>query len=120
VNVLLWIAQGLVAAGFLGSGLMKLTASPKKRADMIPFLPPVVGLIMGFVDVIGAAGVILPAATGIAPVLTPIAAVGTAIVMAGAIPVHLKLKDPPGVVSTTVLLLLSVFIAWGRFGPYAL
>ncbi|HEV2780652.1 MAG TPA: DoxX family protein [Actinophytocola sp.] len=120
MNVVLWIAQGLVAAVFLAAGLMKLSSPAARPAGRTPLLSPRVSVVMGVVDVVGAAGVILPAATGIAPVLTPVAAVGTGVVMVGAIPLHARHGDRTGVVACVVTLLLSVFIAWGRFGPYAL
>ncbi len=44
----------------------------------------------GFLEVIGALGLILPYQLGILPILTPMAATGLAMVMAGAGVVHLR------------------------------
>ena len=68
---------------------------------------------------LGAIGLILPAVLDVAPVLVPVAAVGLALVMVGAATTHLRRKETPMVVLNVVLLALALFVAWGRFGPYA-
>jgi DoxX-like family len=121
MNVLLWVAQGVVAAVFLASGVMKLVTANKNVADPAPLLAtPAQRLTMGAVDLLGAFGVVLPAATGILPVLTPVAAVGTGVVSVGATLIHGSRREPGETAVTAVLLVLSVLIAWGRFGPYPL
>ena len=47
--------------------------------------------------------------------LTPLAAVGLAVVMVGAISSHVKLHEPRNIALTSVLLLVCVFVAAGRF-----
>lgn len=49
--------------------------------------------IFGFLEVIGAIGLILPYNIGVFPILTPIAATGLAMIMAGAIAVHLSRNE---------------------------
>ena len=39
--------------------------------------------------------------------------------MVGAATTHLRRKETPMVVLNVVLLALALFVAWGRFGPYA-
>ena len=73
---------------------------------------------IGAVEVLGAIGLVLPAATGIAPILTPIAAVGLALVMAAAVVVHVRRKEQ--FVPPLVLGVLSLVVAVLRFGPYPL
>jgi hypothetical protein len=41
------------------------------------------------------------------------------LVMAGAAAVHARRKEAPMVAMNAVLLVLAVFVAWGRFGPYS-
>jgi len=66
--------------------------------------------------VLGALGLILPAVTGIMPILTPIAAVGLALTMLGALITHVRRKDGMGeTLPSVVLMLLSLFVAYGRF-----
>jgi uncharacterized membrane protein YphA (DoxX/SURF4 family) len=122
VNVVLWVLQGLLAAGFLGAGGMKLTQPYEKLGKTMGwvthFQPPAVRLI-GAAEALGALGLILPAATHIAPILTPIAATGLAVAMIGAVITHVRLRDPISMMApAAVLLVLSAVVAWGRFGPY--
>jgi hypothetical protein len=67
---------------------------------------------IGISELAGAAGLILPLATGIAPVLTTLAALGLAIIMVLGNIYHLRRKESP--IVTIVLLLLASFVAYGR------
>ena len=81
---------------------------------------PVVRLI-GAGELLGAMGLTLPVATKIAPILTPLIATGLGVVMVGAIITRDQRKDGgQAFVFALVLLAGCLFIAWGRFGPYAL
>jgi uncharacterized membrane protein YphA (DoxX/SURF4 family) len=123
VNVVLWIVAGLLAVAFLAAGLMKLAQPKKKLADSgmgwtEDFSDGAVKGI-GALEVLGAAGLILPAALDIVPVLVPIAATGLALLMLGAAVTHARRKESTNIVVNVVLLALAAFVAWGRFGPYA-
>ncbi|MCW2904442.1 MAG: hypothetical protein JWO67_6707 [Streptosporangiaceae bacterium] len=122
MNVFLWILQVVLAVAFGMAGLMKLTRPKEKLAEKMAwvedFSPGVIKFIAG-AEVLGALGLILPAATGVAPILTPIAAAGLAVTMAGAIIAHLRRKEISLVGVPAVLLIIAVVIAWGRFGPYS-
>jgi hypothetical protein len=48
-----------------------------------------------------------------------VAAAALAVVTAGAVLVHLRRKERVDAALDVVLGLLAVFLAWGRFGPYA-
>jgi hypothetical protein len=67
---------------------------------------------------LGAIGLILPGVTGIAPLLTPLAAAGLALLMLGALVIHLRRKEFGSLAVPAVFLVLSVVIAWARFGPF--
>jgi uncharacterized membrane protein len=123
VNVVLWIVAGVLAAAFLGAGLMKLSQPRKKIVDSgmgwaEDFSDGAVKGI-GALEVLGALGLILPAALDIVPVLVPIAATGLALLMLGAAATHARRKEPQMIVANLVLFALAAFVAWGRFGPYA-
>ena len=123
MNVLLWALQILLAVIFLGAGLTKLTQSKEKllpRMEWVRPVPPGLVKALGAAEVLGAIGLVLPGLTGIATVLTPLAALGLAVVMVGAILDHLRRREYPMVGLTALLLVLSVIVAWGRFGPYPL
>jgi hypothetical protein len=74
---------------------------------------------IGVLEILGAIGLIVPAAVGVVPVLVPIAAVGLAAVMLGAAVVHARRKEVPMIAVNAVLFAIAVVVAWGRFGPYA-
>lgn len=124
MNVTLWAAATLLALVFLGAGAAKL-AQPKEKlltsASMgwaETFSPGQIKTI-GLLEVLGAIGLILPAAVNIAPVLVPLAATGLALTMVGATVTHSRRGEAQSVVVNVVLLALAVFLAWGRFGPHA-
>jgi hypothetical protein len=115
---LLWTLQLLLAFAFAGSGSMKLFKSGSElRAD------PRMGwandfsdeqiMLIGGAEVVGAVGLVVPAATGIATVLTPVAAVSLATVMGGAVATHVRRGEPP--VAPAVLGLLALTVAALRF-----
>ena len=123
MNVALWIAAGVLALAFGAAGLMKITG---KREQMLERMPWVADFsqgqvqAIGVVEVLGALGLILPGVTGIAPILVPLAAAGLAVTAVLAAVMHLRRGDGvASVIPVAVLFLLAVFVAWGRFGPYA-
>lgn len=124
METLLWILQGLLAAIFLITGSIKLSqpraamaAGPMTwAADVSDAQFRTIGLL----EVLGAVGIILPAALGIAPMLTPLAAVGLAVTMVVAARVHVQLGERQRLVVPLTLLLIAVFVAIERFGPHSL
>jgi len=123
MNLALWIAAALLAVAFLATGLLKVTRSKEKLAAAglgwtEDFSPAAIKAI-GVAEVLGAIGLILPAVLDVAPVLVPVAAVGLALVMVGAITTHARRKETQLAALNVVLLALALFVAWGRFGPYA-
>ncbi|WP_068051988.1 DoxX family protein [Nocardia xishanensis] len=120
MNIALWIVAGLLAVVYLAAGLAKL-AQPYEKLTANPnmswvedFSPGVVRMI-GTAEVLGAAGLILPRATGIAEVLTPLAALGLAVLQCGAMVVHYRRGETKNLPINLVLLLLALFVAIGRF-----
>ncbi|MEU8397939.1 DoxX family protein [Nonomuraea sp. NPDC048892] len=122
MNIALWIVQVALGAMFFMAGVMKATQPKEKLAPRLPWVDDFsAGTIrfIGVAEVAGGLGLILPAVTGIAPVLTPLAAAGLALTMVLAAVVHVRRKEPSGIAVNAVLFLLTAFVAWGRFGPYA-
>jgi uncharacterized membrane protein YphA (DoxX/SURF4 family) len=123
MNLALWIIAIVLAVAFAGSGLMKLVVPKDKLVTAgqgwaQDYSPTNIRLI-GLVEILGAVGLVLPAAVHIAPILVPLAAVGLALVMVGAIVVHARRKEPMNIAVNVVLIVLAVVVAWGRFGPYS-
>lgn len=123
MNLALWIVAIVLAAVFAGSGLMKQFVPKDKLVTSgqgwAQDFSPTSIRFAGLVEVLGAVGLVLPAAVHIAPILVPLAAVGLALVMAGAVVVHARRKEPVNVAVNLVLIVLAIFVAWGRFGPYS-
>ena len=123
MNIALWIVAGLLALAFLAAGAMKLAKSRAQLAESgmawtEDFSDSQVKLI-GLVEVLGALGLILPAALGIAEILTPLAAAGLALTMLGATVVHARRGEKSNIPVTLVLAALAAFVAVMRFGPYS-
>ncbi|MGH3647649.1 MAG: DoxX family protein [Micromonosporaceae bacterium] len=123
MNVALWIAASTLAVVFLGSGATKLSLS---RETIIAwgftwaedFSTAQVKLI-GAVEVLGALGLIVPAALGIVETLSPLAAAGLAVVMAGAAIVHLRRNETKLLAGPLVLGGIAAVLAVLRFGLYS-
>jgi uncharacterized membrane protein YphA (DoxX/SURF4 family) len=117
MDTVLWIAQILLALIFLLVGGAKLLLPkptgniPKPMAYTEDFTQTQLRII-GLLEVLGALGIILPAATGILPWLTPLAAVGLTLVMVGAALTHVRRKEP--IIPNVVLGAIAVFVVVGR------
>ena len=123
MNVVLWVIASVLALAFLAAGTFKLTQSKEKLAAAgmawtEDFSQPMIKTI-GVLEILGAIGLILPALLDIAPILVPLAATGLALVMVGASITHYRRRETPMIAINAVLFALAVFVAWGRFGPYA-
>ncbi|MER5398125.1 DoxX family protein [Streptomyces sp. NPDC002599] len=74
---------------------------------------------IGAAEVLGALGLVLPAAIDVAAGVVPWAAAGLAVTMLGAAAVHGRRKEYPMISVNLVLFILAALVAWGRFGPHA-
>jgi uncharacterized membrane protein YphA (DoxX/SURF4 family) len=106
----LWVGQALLAFAFGASGLMKL-AMP---ANFAPLPLPLVYFI-GAVEVLGAIGVIVPAATRIKPIVTPLAALGFFVIMVLAAGTHAMAGEWPAIGVNALLGALAAAVAYGRW-----
>jgi uncharacterized membrane protein len=122
MNIALWIASGALALFVAAAGFVK-AFRPIAETRKMPWTngksDNTIRLI-GFSEILGALGLILPTATGIAPILTPIAALCLAVLMGGATVTHVRIKDPnSAAITTAVLMAIALFIAVGRFAGLA-
>lgn len=113
MNVVLWIAQGLLAVAYLLAGFMKVS-QPIERLSQAMKVPPWFVRFLGIAEVLGAIGLILPMVTGILPWLTVAAAVGLVIVQVGATALHASRREVTRLPVNAVLLLLAAFVVFGR------
>jgi uncharacterized membrane protein YphA (DoxX/SURF4 family) len=122
MNTALWIIQIVLAVLFAAAGIAKLTQPREKLMARMEWAEDFTdGQVkaIGAVELLGAVGLVLPAATGILPWLTPLAAAGLAVTMVLAALVHVRRKEVSFVPVNLVLAALAAFVAWQRFGPQA-
>jgi uncharacterized membrane protein YphA (DoxX/SURF4 family) len=110
----LWVLQLLLAAAFLMAGGMKVATPAAELAAQGMHEPIAILRIAGTSEVLGALGLVLPAALRIKPKLTGVAAAALTLVMVLAVLTHVFAGDIGGAVPALVLGALSAFVAWGR------
>ena len=118
LNIILWIAQVLLAGMFIMSGFMKVAQPIEELSKMLPWASQVpAGLVrfIGISELLGGLGLILPALLRIKPILTAWAAVGLATVMIFASIFHATRGEFSAIGMNIILALIAAFIAWGRF-----
>ena len=119
--VFLWVAEIVMALLYFGLGVMRLVQPYPKLVRVLRWpadFPAWAVKLIGVAEILGAVGLLLPAATDVAPVLTPIAASALAVMMALAVAVHLRRGERHRVALPAILGLVNIFVAIGRFGPY--
>ncbi|WP_435210063.1 DoxX family protein [Micromonospora sp. bgisy143] len=121
MNIALWIAAGLLAAVALTGGITKTFVPRKKLAahrgggwtgDASDGFVRTLGVL----ELLAAAGLILPAVLDIAPVLVPVTAICWVLLMVGAMITHLRYQEARFTAVNAVHLALAAFVAWGRLG----
>ncbi len=117
MHIGLWVTQALLAVAFLGAGATKLGTPIEELQAQMPWVAGAMGSavrFIGVVEVLGALGLILPAATRIMPKLTPLAASGLLVVMVLGAVTHVSRGEYAMIVANLVLGGMAAFIAWGR------
>ena len=117
LNITLWVLQVLLACFFVMVGyshaLMPFDQIAQQAAWMND-VPRWLSLFIGYAEISGGLGLIIPAATRIAPWLTPLAALGLATIMILAIPFHVLQGEASVVWMHGLIAAPAVFVAWGR------
>lgn len=122
MNLALWIVAALLSTVFLVSSA-KIFVPKEKMARMgaasrwVEDFSPGALEAIGVLELLAAAGLILPAALDIAPVLVPLAATGAVLLFAGAVIMRLRRGEKLTIVPDLVYLAMAALVAWGRFGP---
>jgi uncharacterized membrane protein YphA (DoxX/SURF4 family) len=118
MNTFLWIVQILLAVLYVTAGGLKAFGTSKAREQMPWAGRHTVNFVrnIGFAELLGAVGLILPMLTGILPWLTPVAALGLVLVQGLAIfTEHLPNNEYQALPFNLALLLLAAFISYCRF-----
>src|SRR6266851_5406775 len=113
LNVLLWVLQVLLAMLFMFAGVMKFIIPVAEMTKQVP-MPGWFLHFIGAAEILGAIGLVLPGILRIRTGLTPLAASALAVIMIGATAVNLKIGQRGAAVTTLVVGLLLVFVAYNR------
>ena len=120
-RAVLWLLQSLLAVCFAFAGWGKIAKSSAELLSggpaWIADVPLPLVRIIGLCELLGALGLLLPAATRRHPELTPVAATGLTSIMVLALAFHLYRGDtqPHLFLVPAILGLLSAVVAWARF-----
>jgi uncharacterized membrane protein YphA (DoxX/SURF4 family) len=121
MNIALWAVQVLLGVAFIAAGGMKVFTYERYKVMSEKNGPSGLnhGLVafIGFSEIAGAVGIVLPMAVNVAPWLSPAAATGLATVMLLAVFYHVRRHEPP--TAPGMLFLLALFVAVGRFAHWA-
>jgi hypothetical protein len=122
MNVVLWVAAGLLATVALISGLIKTCVAQEKLATVQGggwTEDAKAGFVksLGILELLAAVGLILPAAVDIAPTLVPVTALCWVGLMIGAMITHGRRGEFSFAMLNVLYLAIAAFIAWGRLGP---
>lgn len=114
----LWVVQGLLAVFFLMVGYSHGRMPYDQIAQQATWMnavPHALGRFIGYAELVGGLGLIIPAATRIGPWLTPLAALGLAVIMMLAISFHIVRGEASVIWMHTLLAALALFVARGRW-----
>lgn len=117
-RVSLWSVQLLLAVMFGDDGLVKATQPIAVLIEAFTWPSPTtleLVRVIGFVELVGALGLVLPTATRIVPGVTPLAASFLTLLMGLAFVFHVMCGHWQMLTSDVALSLLTAFVAWGRF-----
>lgn len=119
----LWAVQALLALFFVmvgySHGLMPYDQIAE-QAIWMKAVPHALGRFIGYAELAGGLGLVIPAATRIMPWLTPLAALGLAVIMILAIMFHIVRGEASVIWLHTLLAALALFVAWGRWRKAAI
>ena len=114
MNLMLWVAQVLLAVAFFAHGWLFLSPPPEIAEQMNASLPRWFQLFIGVAEVMAAVGLTVPGLTRILPWLVTWAAVGIMIVMVSATVYHLVRGENSSAAITLLLLVMATFVAYMR------
>ena len=118
VNIMLWVLQVPLACFFVMVGYSHALMPFDQialEATWMNDVPRWLSLFIGYAEIAGGLGLIIPAATRIAPWLTPLAAVALATIMILAIPFHVLKGEASVIWMHALIAALALFVAWGRW-----
>lgn len=120
MNVVLLIVQLGLGLIFVMAGVLKAFEykKAKERISWVNDVPKGFVIFLGYVEIVGSMGILLPIGLGMSPFITPLAAFGLALVMVFAAIFHYNRKEFYMIPVNFILLLIALFIAIGRLYLY--
>jgi hypothetical protein len=118
-NLVLWGVQAFLALFFLSASAPKLLGRGLERWTGFSVLSRAQVVFIGATEVLGAAGLVLPMASGVAPWLTPLAAMGLATTVLMAAGFHLRANEYLEAVEALLWASIATTVAIGRWGLVA-
>lgn len=117
MDVALWILQAVVALLFASSFYLHALAYERSKVTIrwLASIPRWSATGIGILELAGAIGVVLPAATHVAAWLTPLAASLLAVLMVFAVVFHLARREYPNVAVNAFIGVLAAAVAYGRY-----
>ena len=117
LHIGLWVAQVLLGVAFGMAGFMKLVSPIEELARNMAWVYEARALVrfIGAAEMLGALGLVLPAAMRIKPWLTPLAALALGVVMLLAMGFHVTRGELEALPVNLGLGGIAAFIAWGRW-----
>lgn len=112
MNTILWVIQVLLAGIFLRDGYLKYYEPETMKAQGLEDIGLL--LFIGFCEMVGAVGLLLPPLFHGLSWITPLAALGISVIMVLAARFRLKRHEVKAAGLTFVLMSMSVFITYGR------
>jgi DoxX-like family len=117
VNTAVWIVQILLVFAFITTGMIKISVPYEKLTPLAGWVgdfSPISVKRIGALELLGAAGIILPALSNMFPWLTSLAAAGLVLDMLAAMAVHFRRKEFPLMILNLTLILLALFVIYAR------
>ncbi len=118
LNITLWVLQVVLAAMYLMAGYQKTFGDLDvvvKTIFWIAYTPAPLVRFIGVSELLGAIGLILPAALKIRPQLTTLAAAGLTTIMLLANLMHIYRGEYFVLPMTLLLFAMAAFVAYGRW-----
>lgn len=118
MSIALWVLQVALALFFIMVGYSHALApfdQVAQQAIWMQHVPRALSLFIGYAELAGGLGLIVPAATRIAPWLTPLPALGLGTIMILAIPFHIVRGEASVIWMHALLAGVALFVAWGRW-----
>jgi uncharacterized membrane protein len=112
-----WVFSIVLAVVFLLTGVTRVFRYEKAR-DLFPWVkevPRALVQLIGIAEILGALGLILPAATGIYAWLTPVAAAALCLLMFMAAVFNVVRHERTEAALNVLLLLMLAFVAYSRW-----